>query len=252
MSAKPFTEKYYLNRVLSGDCIELMGRLPDNCVDMVLCDLPYGTTRNKWDSPIDLETLWALYHRVAKPNAPFVFTAAQPFTSALVMSNLSEFKVEWIWSKTVGSGQLNIKHQPLRTHESILVFYRELPVYNPQMTDGTPYSFTRKATYEGPGYNKQRDVDVSNTGQRYPKTVLSVPNPRIKAGHSTQKPVPLFEYLINTYSNPGAVILDNCVGSGTTAIAAINTNRNFIAMEQDPKHVLLSRTNIIQAKRLKK
>lgn len=237
----------YLDQLLAGDCFELMARLPDASVDLILCDLPYGTTRNKWDSVLDLERLWAEYRRIAKPTAAIVLTAAQPFTSVLVVSNLRNFKVEWIWSKTIGSGQLNINHQPLRTHESVLVFYAKTPTYNAQMTSGAPYAFTRKADYEGPGYNKQRDVEVVNTGVRFPKTVLEVANPRIKGGHPTQKPVALFEYFIRTYSNPGDVVLDNCIGAGTTAVAAINTGRHFIGMELDPVYVAMARANIAAA-----
>jgi site-specific DNA-methyltransferase (adenine-specific) len=248
-SPATLTSDQYLDQVLSGDCLDLMPRLPDGSVDLILCDLPYGTTRNKWDSTIDLDRLWAEYHRILKPNGAVVLTAAQPFTSVLVVSNLTEFKVEWIWSKTIGSGQLNIRHQPLRTHESVLVFYRKTPVYHPQMTAGTPYAFTRKATYEGPGYNAQRDVDVVNKGERHPKTVLDVPNPRTKGGHPTQKPVPLFEYFIKTYSNPGDVVLDNCIGAGTTAVAAINTGRHFIGMELDSAYVKMSKANIKAARK---
>lgn len=232
------------NQILLGDCMDLMKGLPDASVDLILADLPYGTTRNKWDSIIPLDALWDEYHRVAKPNAAVILTAAQPFTSRLVMSNPSEFKVEWIWHKTIGSGQLNINHQPLRMHESVLVFYRNLPTYHPQMTDGQPYAFTRKANYEGPSYNQQRTVEVSNTGTRHPKTVLHVPNPRIKGGHPTQKPVPLFEYFIKTYSNPGDVVLDNAIGAGTTAVAAINTGRRFIGMELEEKYFDLANNNV--------
>lgn len=237
------------NRIVHGDCMELMQSLPDGCVDLILADLPYGTTRNKWDSILPLDELWAEYHRVAKPNAAIILTAAQPFTSQLVMSNPKEFKVEWIWCKTIGSGQLNINHQPLRMHESVLVFYRSTPTYNPQMTDGTPYAFTRKASYEGPSYNQQRDVVVENTGTRHPKTLLHVPNPRIKGGHPTQKPVPLFEYLIKTYSNEGDLVLDNVIGAGTSAVAAVNTDRRFIGMEIEERYVDMSRRNVAAARK---
>jgi site-specific DNA-methyltransferase (adenine-specific) len=238
-----------MDKILSGECLELLARMPENSVDLVLCDLPYGTTRNKWDSVIDLGALWEQWRRVAKDDAAIVLTAAQPFTSVLVMSNLAEFKVEWIWSKTIGSTQLNIAHQPLRIHESVLVFYRRLPSYHPQMGVGSAYKFTRKATYEGPGYNKQRDVKVSNPGVRYPKTVLNVANPRIKGGHPTQKPVELFSYMINTYSDPGDVVLDNCIGGGTTAVAAIQTGRHFVGMELEPDYVTMARANVAAAKR---
>ena len=137
-----------------------------------------------------------------------------------------------------------VNHQPLRTHESVLVFYRKPPKYHPQMTPGAPYAFTRRATYEGPGYNQQRDVEVTNEGVRYPKTVLEVPNPRIKSGHPTQKPVALFEYFIHTYSDPGDLVLDNCIGGGTTAVASINTGRHFVGMELDPAYVSMSIANI--------
>ncbi len=237
-------ETDYLDHVLAGDALEVMAELPDNSVDMVLCDLPYGTTRNKWDSVLDLDRLWAAWRRVAKANAAIVLTAAQPFTSVLVTSNLADFKIEWIWSKTIGSGQLNIRHQPLRTHESVLVFYRGRPTYHPQMTEGTPYAFTRKATYEGPGYNQQRDVEVANPGVRHPKTVLEVANPRIKGGHPTQKPVALFEYFIRTYSNEGDVVLDNCLGGGTTAVAALRTGRHFVGIELDEAYVAMSRAAV--------
>lgn len=201
---------------------------------MILADLPYGTTRNKWDSVIDLDVLWPEYMRVIKPNGAIVLTAAQPFTSVLVTSNLPWFKYEWIWAKTIGSGQLNVKRQPLRTHESVLVFYNNQPTYHPQMTDGKPYTINRKSNaWNGRGYNEQRDHVAVNTGERYPKSVLAVPNPRIKGGHPTGKPVPLFEYLIRTYTNPGDVVLDNVIGGGTTGVAAVNTGRAFIGMEQD-------------------
>ena len=243
------TPSQYTDKILTGDCLELLARMPNNSVDLILCDLPYGTTRNKWDSVIDLDELWYQWHRVAKEDAAVVLTAAQPFTSILVTSNLGEFKVEWIWSKTVGSGQLNIKHQPLRTHEEVLVFYGKPPSYHPQMTVGSAYSFTRKATYEGPGYNKQRDVEVSNPGVRHPKTVLLVANPRIKGGHPTQKPVELFEYMIRTYSEPGDLVLDNCMGAGTTAVAAMQSGRHFVGMELEPKYVAMAKANVATARR---
>ena len=238
----------WIDDVVQGDCLNLMPRLPAASIDLILADLPYGTTNNKWDSVIDLDILWAEYERIIRPDGAILLTAAQPFTSVLVMSNRRLFKYEWIWSKTVGSGQLNIKRQPLRTHESVLVFYDKQPTYNPQMTQGTPYKARRKvSSWSGRGYNEQRDHDVENTGERYPKSVLEVPNPRIRGGHPTQKPVALFEYLIETYSHPGDVVLDNVIGSGTTGVAAIRTGRHFIGMEQDPDYVALARDNIAAA-----
>ena len=228
------TESGLLDRILFGDCLELFGQIPAGSIDLVLADLPYGTTQNKWDSVIDLPTLWEHYRRVVKPNGAIVLTAAQPFTSVLVCSNLKMFKYEWIWSKTVGSGQLNIRHQPLRTHESVLVFYSKVPSYTPQMTEGSPY--TQRRDVQGDGYGKQRPVEVVNDGKRHPKSVLTVPNPRTKGGHPTQKPVALFSYLIETYTQPGEVVLDNVIGSGTTAESALRTGRRYVGMELDPAY----------------
>lgn len=228
--------------------MKVMTRIADSSVDMILADLPYGTTRNKWDSILPLEALWEQYRRIAKPNAAIVLTAAQPFTSTLVCSNIEEFRVEWIWEKTIGSGQLNINHQPLRVHESVLVFYRELPAYHPQMTTGEPYSLLRKAG-RAANYNVQRDIEVVNNGVRWPKTVITVANPRIRGGHPTQKPVPLFEYFIKTYSNPGDLILDNTLGAGTTAVAALRTGRKYTGIEIDPRYVAMAKRNIRAAEK---
>jgi DNA modification methylase len=220
--------------VWQGDCLPLMHAMPKGEVDLVLADLPYGTTRNKWDSVIALDELWACYRHVLKPGGCVVLTAAQPFTSALVMSNLSWFKYEWVWSKTIGSGQLNAKKQPMRTHESVLVFAPGTTPYFPQMEAGTPYTINRKSgAWTGHGFNDQKDHRSVNTGTRYPKSVLPVANPRIKGGHPTQKPVALFEYLIRTYTSPGDLVLDNVMGSGTTAAAAASTGRRWVGMELD-------------------
>ena len=237
----------FLNELVLGDCLEIMPRIASGSVDLILADLPYGTTRNKWDSVIPLEEMWAEYERIIKPNGAIVLTAAQPFTSALVMSNPKLFKYEWIWSKTIGSGQLNAHKQPLRTHESVLVFYKKPPTYNPQMSEGKPYHAKRTATFEGPGYNQQSPSETVNTGTRLPKSVLEVSNPRIKDGHPTQKPMELMEYLIRTYTNEGELVLDNVVGSGTTAVAAIRTGRNFIAIEQDPHYFKIAEKRIKDA-----
>jgi len=239
-----------LNKVLEGDCLELMESLPDGSIDMILCDLPYGTTRNKWDDVIPFEPLWEAYERIIKPNGAVVLTAAQPFSSTLVMSNPTLFRYEWVWEKTIASGQLNVNKQPLRIHEAILVFYKNQPTYNQQMDPGNPYSIKRKVTFEGPGYNKQTDSSKENTGYRHPKSILTVPNPRVKDGHPTQKPVELFKYLIKTYTDKGEVVLDNCIGGGTTAVAAIETDRQFIGMEIASKYVKMSRRRIEEAHHL--
>ena len=241
----PSRIEMWLDTIWEGDCIGLMNAMPEHSVDLILADLPYGTTRNKWDSIIPLDELWEAYRRVLKPTGCVVLTAAQPFTSALVMSNPDWFKYEWIWSKTIGSGQLNTTHQPLRTHESVLVFAPAKPRYNPLMEEGEPYTAVRKTDkWAGRGYNNQSDHTANNPGFRHPKSVLLVPNPRIKGGHPTQKPLELFNYLIRTYTDPGDVVLDNVMGSGTTAEAASRLGRRFVGMELDPEFVRVGRERI--------
>lgn len=228
----------WLGRTWEGDCLEVMGMLPAGSVNMVLCDLPYGTTKNKWDVIIPLDKLWDEYKRVLTPDGVVVLTAAQPFSSQLVVSKPDWFHYEWVWAKTVGSGQLNIRRRPLVTHEVVLVFSPKTPPYYPQMEAGEPYRVNRKAEeWDGRGYSRQRDHTAVNAGVRWPKSVLTVPNPRIRGGHPTQKPVPLFEYLIRTYTKVGDVVLDNAMGSGTTGVAAVNTGRRFIGIEKDPTFV---------------
>lgn len=245
LPASPEKIGSWTDRVFTGDCLELMSGMPESSVDLILADLPYGTTKNKWDSIIPLPELWAQYERVIAPDGVIVLTAAQPFTAALLMSRPELFRHEWIWSKTIGSGQLNIKTQPLRTHESVLVFAPSRPKYFPQMVQGTPYKISRKSkNWTGRGYNQQTDHASVNTGTRFPKSVLPVANPRIKNGHPTQKPLALFEYLIRTYTEEGAIILDNVIGSGTTGEAALRTNRHFIGMDMDPEFVQYSQKRI--------
>jgi site-specific DNA-methyltransferase (adenine-specific) len=239
----------WLDRIHTGDCLHLLPSLPSGSADMVFADLPYGVSRHAWDTVIPLPDLWAELKRVAKPNAAIVMTATQPFTSTLVQSNLAWFKYERIWVKTIGSNQLNIRRQPLRLHESILVFYAKQPTYNPQMTEGTPYRVQRKASRFGNGYGAQRDHEAVNTGQRHPTTVLEVPNPRVRGGHPTGKPVALLEELIRTFTNPGDVVLDPVIGGGATAVAAINLGRRFIGLEPDPQYAAAARLRATQALR---
>jgi site-specific DNA-methyltransferase (adenine-specific) len=224
---------------LHGDCLELMRSLSDGSVDMVLCDLPYGTTQNKWDSVIPFAGLWEQYWRVCKPNAAIVLTAAQPFTSALVMSQVQYFKYDWTWKKPKGTGHLNAKKMPMRDKEDILVFCRGTTPYNPQFGHGDPYK--NKAgknpetglTDNYGSFGNHRD---GSDGKRYPKQVLEMGVVERGTVHPTQKPVALFEYLIRTYTNPGDLVLDNTAGSGTTAIAAENAGRKWICMERDPTY----------------
>ena len=211
-----------------------MQKIPNKSIDMILCDLPYWTTACKWDTIIPFEPLWEQYNRIIKDNGAIILTAIQPFTSALVMSNPKMFKYEWIWEKTRTSNPSLAKSQPLRYHESILVFGGNN--YNPQMTEWDIY-FTRKGAGGKFAGNKVNKVDqpIVQRNTRYPKSILKIkseyPNSIV---HPTQKPVSLFEYLIKTYTNEWDTVLDNCAGSWTTWVACKNTNRNYILIEKDP------------------
>ena len=233
--------------LLLGDCLDLLPSIADNSIDLLLVDLPYGTTACKWDSIIPLDLLWEQYHRVCKTNAAMVFTAAQPFTTVLASSNLSNFRYEWIWVKPQGTNPMNAKIMPLKAHENILVFYRKKPTYNPQMWFSTPYSgFDSDTSKIGEVYGSARSTHRSNpTGSRYPKTILEFKQE--KGLHPTQKPQPLMEYLIKTYSNPGDTILDNCMGSGTTGAAAVSLGRSFIGIEKDKNYFEIAEARISQS-----
>ena len=229
-----------LNKIYNEDCLIGMKEIPDKSIDMILCDLPYGTTRNKWDTAIPLNWLWDEYNRVIKDNGAIVLTAQTPFDKVLGVSNIENLKYEWIWQKPSGTGHLNAKKMPLKNHENILVFYKKLPTYNPQFTEGKVYK--AKSGRASSNYGPQKSVTTQNNGQRYP---LSVQNFNKENGlHPTQKPVTLFEYLIKTYTNEGETVLDNCMGSGTTAIACINTNRNYIGFELDEEYYNLANERI--------
>jgi site-specific DNA-methyltransferase (adenine-specific) len=222
------------NKIFCGDCLEIMKEFGNKSIDMILSDLPYGITRNKWDFVIPMDKLWEQYERIIVDDGAIILTAKQPFTSMLIMSNLNLFKYEWIWEKTIGSGQLNIRIRPLSVHESILVFGKKAIKYFPQMVEGTPYEIKRKASsFKEGNYNSQRDITIVNTGTRFPRSVIKISNPRISGGHPTQKPVELFEYFIKSYSEVGDLVLDNCIGSGTTAEACIRTGRNFVGIEKN-------------------
>ena len=231
----------YINQMLKGDCLEVMKGIPGGSVDMILCDLPYGTTACKWDTIIPFEPLWEQYKRVIKSNGAIVLTASQPFSSHLLLSNDTMFKYEIIWDKQRGTSFANAKKQPMRSHESILVFYAKQTTYNPQFWYSKPYKIgksVRKRVIETLGdrpAGKFRTESISEDGRRYPLSILSIPRDSKKV-HPTQKPVALFEYLIKTYTKEGEVVLDNCSGSGTTAIAALNTSRKYICIEKDEKY----------------
>lgn len=220
-----------MKNLILGDCLKVMPTIADHSIDLILCDLPYGLVDCKWDSVIPFEPLWEQYKRIIKPNGAIVLTASQPFTSALIMSNPKWFKYEWIWEKENGTGHLNAKKLPLKSHENIVVFGNKRLVYYPQMRQGKPYTTSARSTSSNT-YGIKKKIITVNDGTRYPLTVLKFPRDKTKF-HPTQKPVALFEYLIKTYTNEGDLVLDNCIGSGTTAIAAINTNRNWIGIEKD-------------------
>jgi site-specific DNA-methyltransferase (adenine-specific) len=237
-----------LNRIYQRDCLSDggMALIPDKSIDMILCDLPYGTTACKWDTVLPFDKLWAQYGRIIKDNGAIVLTASQPFTSALVMSNPKLFKYELIWRKSRTSNPALAKSQPLRHHESILVFCKGKTPYIPQMEEGDSYK-TRKGAggrFAGSKVNKE-DQKVEERKGRYPKSVLDFKSPYPNSiVHPTQKPVDLFEYLLRTYTNEGDIVLDNCMGSGTTAVAALNTNRRFIGFETGPAYIEIANKRI--------
>jgi len=218
-----------------GDCLELMKKIPSGSVDMILCDLPYGTTQNKWDTIIPFEPLWKQYWRIAKPNAAVVLTASQPFTSLLIMSQIDNFKYSWVWKKSKATGFLDAKRKPLKEHEDICIFYKKQSCYNPQGTIETKVNSGRKNKAGNGNFGKVSDKPYIQTVGNFPRSILEMQH-ETKPVHPTQKPVALFEYLIRTYTNPGETVLDNCAGSGTTAVAAERTERQWICIEKDPAY----------------
>ncbi|MUK89134.1 site-specific DNA-methyltransferase [Ornithinibacillus sp. L9] len=235
------------NTIYNMDCLEGMKHIPDGSVDMILCDLPYGTTNCSWDSVIPFEPLWEQYKRVIKENGAIVLTASQPFTTKLIESNFKWFRYEWIWKKENHvTGFQNANRMPLKNHENICVFYRKLPTYNPQgLIKIKPKKVKKNTNMQALGdrngtLNKIHVVRYKN----FPKSVISFPRDR-KTFHPTQKPEELFEYIIRTYTNEGEVVLDNCMGGFTTAVACDNTNRNWIGFELEKDYCIqgLERVN---------
>lgn len=238
-------------QLLQGDCLELMKDIPDGSIDMILCDLPYGTTHNKWDSVIDLDRMWSQYKRIIKPNGCIALFAQTPFDKVLGVSNLSMLKYEWIWEKTMATGFLNSHFAPMKCHENVLIFSKAAATfvrdrshamaYNPQMTAGDPYKVINNT--KSTNYNINKIVTTDNPGYRYPRDVIRLPHDK-RGLHPTQKPVPLLEYLIKTYTDPGQVVLDNCMGSGSTGVACVNTGRDFIGIELDPGYFETAKNRI--------
>ena len=240
----------WLNQIIQGDCLEVMRDIPDKSVDMILCDLPYGTTACKWDTIIPFEPLWEQYERVIKDSGAIVLFGSEPFSSSLRLSKVELFKYDWVWDKVSVVGFANAKKMPLRNIETVSVFYKSQPTYNPQgLIKIEPKKIKNGRTHKEKG---EKGMTAINGGRfkegyiqeytNYPKQILTFN--REKGTHPTQKPVALFEYLIKTYTNEGETVLDNCMGSGTTAIAALNTGRFFIGIEKEPKYCEIARQRV--------
>lgn len=243
-------------KLYRGDCLIEMGKILDHSIDMILCDLPYGTTACKWDVVIPFEPLWEHYWRVLKPNGAVVLFGSQPFTSILVNSQIKYFKYEWIWSKNIGSNFASVKYQPMKEHENILVFSKGKTSYNPIMQpraksaqDRFKYELTQyrgnKRDFIG-GLQDNNSIRQWNPDERNPSSIQHFDVVERYKGtlHPTQKPAALLEYLIKTYTNPGEIVLDNCMGSGSTGIACINLDRNFIGIEKDEKYFKIAHKRI--------
>ena len=224
-----------VNSIFEGDCIEIMKQFPDNCIDMILCDLPYGTTQNKWDSIIPLDELWHEYKRIIKENGAIVLTSQGLFTAQLMLSNPKQFKYKWVWEKSKPTNFLNAKKQPLRKYEDVCVFYKKQPVYNPQMVQGEPYDKGFRKNQLSGSYGDFQPVHVHSDGKRYPTDVIYFKTAESEGEviHPTQKPVKLGRYFVRTYTNPGALVLDNTFGSGSFLLSALLEGRNFVGIEKN-------------------
>lgn len=239
-------------QLMHGDCLELMQQIPEGSVDMVLCDPPYGIIGCKWDAVLPLDKLWEHYRRICNKNAAMMFFGSQPFSSVLVTSNIKAFKHEWIWRKNAGSNFALVKYQPMKEHESVLVFCDGRLIYNPIMQERaesgrkrqkTPVKFTTAITDNDMYGGIKKETISKNIGiMRYPSSVQNFK--RERGLHPTQKPVALLEYLIKTYTNEGMTVLDNCMGSGSTGVACLNTNRNFIGIEKDDGYFEIAKKRI--------
>lgn len=230
-------------KLYKGDCLEIMKDIPDKSIDMILCDLPYGTTACKWDTIIPFQPLWEQYNRIIKDNGAIVLFGSEPFSSQLRMSNLKMYRYDWIWEKAKATLFTQCKKRPLNANEIISVFYKKQPTYNPQMEKGKPYKGRKKIKQSEEWFFGT--IRNDNNGTRYPRTVI-----KFKSGdrdgklHPTQKPVDLLEYLIKTYTNKGEIVLDSCMGSGSTGVACKHTNRRFIGIELDENYFEIAKKRI--------
>lgn len=242
-------------KLYNEDCLEIMPKLPDHSIDLVLADLPYAKTHNHWDSLIPFDSLWEQYNRIIKDRGAIVLFGQTDFSAQLIMSNPKMFRYTLVWDKVRTTGFLNAKRMPLRRHEDILVFYKKLPTYNPQMVEGGEPSHSRGKRWAGKGnsqdsgkiygkYQHDYDAPSTHTNLKYPTSILRFSNKVQGNLHPTQKPVDLLEYLIKTYTNEGMTVLDNTMGSGSTGVAAVNLNRNFIGIELDKKYFDIAKERI--------
>ena len=242
-------------KLYKGDCLELMKNIEDKSIDCIICDLPYGvTSKNKWDTIIPYEPLWKEYKRIIKDNGPIILFGQDKFTAKTMLSNEKMHRYNLIWNKVLTSGFLNAGRMPLREHEDIMIFYKKLPTYNPQFTEGKPlHGMGEKFKKVKNNNNNYNDFNSCNNPsanregdtKKYPKSILTFPRPASsKMLHPTEKPVELLEYLIKTYSNENDVILDNCMGSGSTGVACLNTNRRFIGIELDEKYFNIAKDRL--------
>lgn len=247
-----------MNSVILGDCLDVMEKMPEGCIDMILCDLPYGTTQNKWDSVIPLEELWKQYKRILKPNGVVVLTSVGMFTAQLMLSQPKMFKYRWIWQKSKATNFLNVKKQPLRKFEDVCVFYKKQPTYNPQMLEGKPYDKGVRKNQLSGSYGDFQPAHVHSDGLRYPTDIIyfKTAESEGEVWHPTQKPVELGRYLVRTYTNPGDIVLDNTCGSGSFLVSALLEGRNFIGIEKNENVTLFKEKEVdyieIASKRIKK
>lgn len=243
MNNKILTKKQIENTIFEGDCLEIMAKFSEGSIDMILCDLPYGTTQNKWDSVIPLDALWKEYERIIKPNGVIALTAHGVFTAQVILSNPKLFKYKLAWIKSKATNFLNAKKQPLRKHEDVCIFYRNntyQPTYNPQMVYGEPYNKGHRKNQLTGSYGDFRSTEVKSSGQRYPSDVVYFKTAESEGEvfHPTQKPVELGQYLIRTYTNEGDLVLDNTFGSGSFLVASALEGRKFVGVELNKETIL--------------
>lgn len=246
-----------MSYIKQGDCLDLMQEIQDNSIDMILCDLPYEQTHNEWDTIIPFDKLWEQYNRIIKDNGAILLFASNLFMGQVIMSNSQMFRYTLVWDKVRTTGFLNANRMPLRRHEDICVFYKKLPTYNPQMVEGGEPSHSRGKNWESQGvvqddckiygkYNHTDKTACNMTNLKFPTSIITVSNNVQNNLHPTQKPVKLLQYLIKTYTNENEVVLDNCMGSGSTIIACINTNRQYIGFEKEEKYFKIAEERIHQ------